>query len=306
MTPIVFSTAAYQYLADSICSINNYEAGERELKYFPDGERYQRVLSDVQGRDVVMVGGTPTEADTMELFDLSCALARQGAHALTLVVPYFGYSTMERMVKPGEVITAKTRARILSAIPQAQRTNRVVLLDLHAEGLPFYFEGTVMPVHLYAKQVILQQVKRLGGEDFVVACTDAGRAKWVESLANDLGVTPAFVFKRRLDGEATQVTAVSAQVQDKRVVLFDDMIRTGGSLINAAKAYLSSGASSVAAVATHGIFPGEALTRLRDSGLFTEIVVTDSHPNAVRLQDDFLKVASVAGLFAEFLVKELK
>jgi ribose-phosphate pyrophosphokinase len=305
MQPILFHTASYEALANSIRTLNGYEAGQREIKYFPDGERYQRVLTEVMSRDVVLVGGTPTEPDTLELYDLACALARQGARTLTLVIPYFAYSTMERAIKPGEVVTAKTRARLLSSIPQAQGTNRVVLLDLHAEGLPHYFEGSITPVHLYAKQVILEEVRRLGGSDFVVACTDAGRAKWVESLANDLNVTPAFVFKRRLDGNTTQVTAVSAQVQGKRVVLFDDMIRTGGSLINAAKAYSQAGASSVAAIATHGVFPGDALDRIRNSGLFTEVVVTDTHPQAMRLQDGFLKVVSVAGIFADFLRKEL-
>jgi ribose-phosphate pyrophosphokinase len=205
---------------------------------------------------------------------------------------------MERAVKTGEVVTAKNRARLLSAIPAAGLGNRIIMLDLHAEGIPHYFEGDTRPVHVYAKPVIMEAARRLGGDDFVLACTDAGRAKWVESLANDLGVSPSFVFKRRLSGDETAVTAVSAQVQDKKVIIYDDMIRTGGSLINAAKAYQAAGAASIAAIATHALLPGNSLQRIRESGLFSTIVCTDSHPRALELVDDFFQVESVASLLA--------
>src|SRR4029079_19591324 len=99
----------------------------------------------------------------------------------------------------------------LSAIPPAAAGNRVFLVDLHAEGIPHYFEGGVRPVHVYAKSVVVEAARRLaGGDDIVLACTDAGRAKWVESLANEMGVPASFVFKRRLDGSHTEVTARSA------------------------------------------------------------------------------------------------
>jgi ribose-phosphate pyrophosphokinase len=135
----------------------------------------------------------------------------------------------------------------------------------------------------------------------VLASTDAGRAKWVESLANDLGVSPAFVYKRRTSGDATQVTGVSAQVEGKRVVIYDDMIRTGGSLLDAAKAYRDAGAVSIDAIATHGLFPGTSLDKLESSGLLGNIVTTNSHPRAVALQDDFLQVISTAKLLCEHL-----
>jgi ribose-phosphate pyrophosphokinase len=177
-----------------------------------------------------------------------------------------------------------------------------VLVDLHTEGLPHYFEGGVRPLHLYAKPVITEAARRLGEGNFVLACTDAGRAKWVESLANTLGIDASFVFKRRTSGERTQVTAVSAHVEGRRVVIYDDMIRTGGSLIQAAAAYRAAGAASIAAVTTHGLFPGDSLDRLRQSGLFTEIVATDSHPRPAALapaSGGFLTVESLAGLLAD-------
>ncbi|MFH2007079.1 MAG: ribose-phosphate diphosphokinase [bacterium] len=302
---LVFSTEMYGYLAEAMCRTSGLEAGPLERQKFPDGERYLRILTDVAGRDVVVVGGTISDADTLEIFDLACGLIQYGAHTLTLVVPYFGYATMDRAALAGEVVTAKTRARLISSIPTAGSGNRIVLLDLHTEGIQHYFSGLIRPVHLQARALVLEAARRLGGDDFVMACTDAGRAKWVEYLANELGVTASFVFKRRVSGDQTEVTAVSAQVKDRNVVIYDDMIRTGGSLIGAAQAYLDAGAQRVSAIATHGLFCGDSLARIRDSGLLSQLLTTDSHPRAVELaeaaSDDFLSVVSCAELLAAHL-----
>ena len=297
---LVFALPEYRGMQRLLCAAG-HDAGELKIEAFPDGERYMQIVTPVDGRDVVLLGGTTSDAATLMLFDLGCGLVRCGARRLTMIVPYFGYATMERAVHPGEVVTAKTRAALLSAVPQASYGNRILLLDLHAEGIPHYFEGGLSAFHVYAKPVLRDVITRLGGPDFVLACTDAGRAKWVESLANDVGVTAAFVFKRRHDGGRTEVTALDAQVEGKRVVIYDDMIRTGGSLLGAARAYRQAGATSLAAVTTHGLFPGDSLQKIRDSGLFTAIVCTDSHPRALALADDFLQVASVAPIFVEHL-----
>jgi len=234
---IVFATERYAYLQDEICLRDNFEAGEVTRKTFPDGERYLRVATECAGCDVILLGGTVNARDTLEIYDLACALVHHGIHTLTIAIPWFGYQTMERAVKPGEVVIAKTRARLLSSIPIAGSGNRVVMVDLHAEGIPHYFSGSIRPVHLYAKPLVLSMIKDLGGEDFVLGATDAGRAKWVESLANDLGVDAAFILKRRIDGSHTEVTALAADVQGRNVVIYDDMIRTGGSLVSAANSF---------------------------------------------------------------------
>ncbi len=297
---LVFALPEYRGMQARLCA-DGHEAGGLVIDTFPDGERYMQIACDVDGRDVVLLGGTTSDAATLMLFDLGCALVRCGARRLTLIVPYYGYATMERAVKPGEVVTAKTRAALLSAIPMASYGNRILLLDLHAEGIPHYFEGGLSAFHVYAKPVLRDVITRLGGDDFVLACTDAGRAKWVESLANDVGVTAAFVFKRRLSGDRTEVSALDAQVKGKRVVLYDDMIRTGGSLLGAARAYRQAGATSLAAVATHALLPGDSLARLQASGLFTDIVCTDSHPRALELQPRGLVVEPVGQLFLPYL-----
>lgn len=299
---VLFSTEAYAPLAARLCAYDDIQPGALQRREFPDGERYLRVLEECSGRDCVVLGGTITDADTLELYDLACALVHQGAHTLTLVIPYFGYQTMERAVKSGEVVVAKTRARLLSSIPTAGSGNRVVMLDLHAEGIPHYFSGSIRPLHVYAKPVIIPMLRELGGDGFVLGATDAGRAKWVESLANDLGVAAGFVFKRRLSGSATEVTALAADVSGRRVVVYDDMIRTGGSLIGAARSYLDAGASEVAAVCTHGVFPGDALATLSSSGLFTHVACTDSHPAAEAARDNpFLRVTSIAPVLRDAL-----
>ena len=95
----------------------------------------------------------------------------------------------------------------------------------------------------------------------MLASTDAGRAKWVESLAKDLQVDAAFVYKRRTSGSETEITGVSANVAGQRVVIYDDMIRTGGSLLNAAQVYRDAGAVAIDAIATHGVFPGDSLEK---------------------------------------------
>ena len=299
--PIVFSTLAYDYLGRAVAARTGWELGVVTRKTFPDGEHYLRIETDPADRDVVLVGGTIDDASTLELYDLACGLVTGGAYRLSMVMPFFGYSTMERSVRFGEVVTAKTRARLLSSVPMASRGTQVFLLDLHVSAIAHYFEGGIRPIHMYGKALVMAAARRLGGDDFVLACTDAGRAKWVESLANDLNVAAAFVYKRRHD-DATEVTGVSAQVAGKRVVIYDDMIRTGGSLVGAARAYRDAGAAAIDAVATHGLFPGDSLAKIEASGLLGRIVVTDSHPRAVALHNHFLEVDSTAPLLTEHLI----
>lgn len=293
---LVFSTTRYDYMAEQLRELSGFGRGEVERNEFPDGEHYRRVASDVTGKDVVLLGGTVNDADTLEIYDLACAIVHGGAHMLTLVLPWYGYQTMERAIRPGEVVVAKTRARLLSSIPIAGSGNRVVLVDLHSEGITQYFSGNIWPVHLYAKPLILPLIRELGGDDFVLAATDAGRAKWVESLANDLRVDAGFVFKRRMSGDQTEVTALAADVEGKNVVIYDDMIRTGGSLIGAARAFRDAGAAKISAVCTHAVLPGDALGRIEATGLFDAVACTDSHARVREIDSDFLRVAPLAPL----------
>jgi ribose-phosphate pyrophosphokinase len=300
---VVFALPSHAPLAAELREDAGLVPGELEYRHFPDGERYLRILTPVIERDVVVVGGTTSDTDTLDLFDLSCGLVKEGVRSLSLVIPFYGYSTMERAVRPGEIVVAKSRARLLSSIPLARGGNRVALLDLHVDGITYYFEGGVVPHHLYAKPIILEAARELGGSGFALGSVDAGRAKWVESLANDLGVTASFILKRRLSDRRTEVMALTAAVQGSPVVIYDDMIRSGGSLLGAARAYLDAGATRISAIATHGLFPEDSLARIKDSGLIDRLVCTNSHPAAMGLagKDPFLSVRSCAPLFRDFL-----
>lgn len=301
MRRLLFTIPSYAYLEPAFLAARDFERGTIERKQFPDGERYLRITQDLWGRDVLLLGGTPTDMDWLEVFDLACGIARGGARSLAIVMPYFGYSTMERAVKPGEVVVAKTRARLLSAIPAPEGGTRVFLFDLHTDGIEFYLDDSVQTRHVYGAALITKKIKaHMGNRQFVLGACDAGRAKWVQSLARDLGVEPAFVYKKRdaTSGD-TSVTGVNADVRGKEVVIYDDMIRTGSSLLQAAKAYVSAGATKVHAIASHIVLPGDSLDKLRATGVFATIMGTDSHPGSQKLAKE--DVASIAPLMIETL-----
>lgn len=305
--PILFSTRPYAYLADELMTAasGQLEAGRLTIRDFPDGELYHRIDSQVRGRHVWVVGGTTDDMATMELFDIAQGCVQYGAFSLTIIIPYFGYSTMERSVRDGEVVKAKNRALLFSSIPRTPLGNRVILFDLHSEGIPYYFNSDIQPHHIHCEALISQMARDLaGGTDFVLAATDAGRAKWVESMANRMGVQGAFIYKRRHSATETEVLAVNANVQGRHVIIYDDMIRTGGSLIEAAKAYTAEGATRISFITTHGLFSGNAIDRISHTGLITDVLSLDTHPNSVNIRHELLKVTSVAPLIIKRLLTD--
>jgi ribose-phosphate pyrophosphokinase len=135
-----------------------------------------------------------------------------------------------------------------------------------------------------------------------MASTDAGRAKWVESLANDMGVNAAFILKRRLKGDHTEVSAINADVAGKTVIIYDDMIRSGGSIINAAQTYKNAGAGDIYVITTHGLFINNGIEKLKNSGLIKKLISSDSHMNMQAISDDdFVEVNSLAELICSVI-----
>lgn len=291
---LLFSISSYAYLEPSFLAAGDFERGDIERKHFPDGERYLRIDTELWGRDVVLLGGTPTDADWLEVFDLACGIARGGARSLVIVMPYFGYSTMERAVKRGEVVVAKTRARLLSAIPAPEGGTRVFLFDLHTDGIEFYLDDTVLTRHVYGAPIITKAIQaRMGDKPFVLGACDAGRAKWVQSLARDLNVEPAFVYKARdATTGGTSVTGINADVRGREVVIYDDMIRTGSSLVQAGRSYIAAGATKVHAIASHLVLPADSWDKIRATGVFSMVMGTDSHPGSQKLpKEDVVSIA---------------
>jgi len=302
--PLILALPAYEAMASQLAEALGADIAEVERRRFPDGERYHRMVTPVADRDVILLGGTVDDAHTLDLFDLGCAAVKYGARRLDLVVPYFGYSTMERAVEGREVVTAKTRTRLLSAIPAAAIGNRAWFVDVHSEGIPHYCEGHLAAHHIYAKSALLPVLCELGGPDMVLASTDAGRAKWVQSLANELGCEAAIIIKRRLAGNDTLVAGVNCEVAGRPVVIYDDMIRTGGSLRQAITTYHEAGAARIAVVATHGVFPGDALAALQQHRPAPAAIATsDSHPRAMDLAAEGLRLVPLAPVIAERLME---
>lgn len=293
--PLILSTPLYAKLAGDIWGLitGNAESARAPLalhrECFPDGETYLRIDKPVQNEHVVIVGGTRTAEELLEIISLSWQVVRDGAARLSIVIPYFGYSTMERAVKTGEVVRAKVNATILSSIPTPPGGKVIFLVDLHAEGIQHYFEGNGSVVHLYAKAAILAKVKELVRGDtksLVVGSADTGRAKWVESYANELGAEIAIITKRRHDGETTEILNVGgADVRNKIVLLYDDMIRSGGSIVKAAEAYRKARASKVIMACTHLILTTnqeeKTLGKVRSQA--DALITTDSIRSAASL-----------------------
>jgi ribose-phosphate pyrophosphokinase len=303
MAVVLISTVSSLAFANRLASRLGVQVAAVERQRFPDGENYLRFdiaeRLDLLGNHVVLVGATDNATSLDELYRLGCTAVKHGARSLILVIPYFGYSTMERSVRPGEVVVAKTIARQLSAIPRAAQGNRVLLMDLHSAGIVYYFEGDTVALELYAEPKLLEAIGRLRLKRLCLASTDMGRAKWVESFANRLHAPVALIHKKRLSGSETRISAVVGDVAGMDVLIYDDMIRTGGSLLQAAEAYVKAGAASVQAAATHLVLPAGTVQRLEESPL-ARVIGTDTHPNHALVEGrPRFEVISVADLFAD-------
>lgn len=294
MRPLLFSTPDHAALATSVRAACGMDEGVTTREFFPDGECHQRIETPVDGRDVVLIAPATDDASTARLFDACCGIACLGARSLTLVLPYFAYSTMDREVRPGDVVTARTRALLLSNVLHPPGGFRVLLIEPHTDALPFYFAPHVRAGVIDVSPTIERLCRDSGGTEFVMASTDAGRVKAVQRLAERLGVPAAIAHKRRLGPTRTRVVALLGDVRGRRVVIYDDMVRSGSSLLGAAKACLDAGAARVSAVVTHAVLPDDSLARIRASGLIERVAATDSHPAAARLAGEFLRVESIA------------
>jgi ribose-phosphate pyrophosphokinase len=307
MSMTLVSTASSLPFAQRLADRLGVPVSGIDRQHFPDGESYLRFeIADrlaLLGKHVVLVGATESPASLDDLYRLGCAASKHGARSLVLVIPYFGYSTMERAVRPGEIVTAKTIARQLSAIPRATQGNWVLLMDLHSSGIVHYFEADTVALELYAEPKILGTIERLDLKQLCLASTDMGRAKWVEVFANRLHAPLALIHKKRLSGSQTTISAVVGDVAGKDVVIYDDMIRTGGSLVQAAEAYLQAGAASIHAAATHLVLPEGTVARLEAAPL-KRVLGTDTHPNHRQVEGrPRFEVVSVADLFADVVAR---
>lgn len=168
---VMLTTRASRYLALGIAKHLNVGFYGTHREIFGGGENYFRIdvpqRTSLMGKDIIFVGSTHTDEDFSELYRVGCALAGYGARKRIFVIPFFGYSTMERAVNPGEVVTAKTNARILSSIPNVGLGNTFLMLDLHKASIVHYFEGDCVRSELYTENILMDAIKELGVNNFI-------------------------------------------------------------------------------------------------------------------------------------------
>lgn len=294
----LLSSPQYKYLKDNMLKCCNHFCDVKiENQTFPDGEHYWRIENptQIQGKPAVYVCGTIDDTSIFDAYNMCCTLVREGCSELHLVIPYFGYSTMERAVKDGEAVTAKNIARLFSSIPTSAQGNHIYMIDLHSLGTQYYFEGDMHPVHLTSWSVIKNIILDLG-RNSVLASTDMGRAKWIEKMGNELHMNTAYIMKKRISGSQTEIVALNAEVKGKDVIIFDDMIRSGSSIIKAAEAYKNSGAKDIHVICVHGVFVNDAIKRFKDSGIIKSINCTNTHPNVFASADNFCKIHDISSV----------
>ena len=258
------------------------ELTDAGLKTFPDGEVYCRYGQSIRGADIFLVqsicsnereGITANDA-LMELLVMVDAAVGASAHRVIAVTPWYGYSRQDKKSAPREPITARLVAKML----ETAGVDRVVTMDLHAGQVQGFFSKPVD--HMTAMPILTQYVQdRLAGsvEDLVIIAPDAGRVKLTRKFAQKIGAPYALLEKERPAQSVAEIGYVIGDVRDKVAVVVDDMIDTGGTLAAAAQTLIDEGASAVHAVATHGIFSGNAFETLGNSPL-SSIVVTDTVP----------------------------
>jgi len=300
----LLSSNKYHYFKKNLLKTNkSFHNIDIKTETFPDGEHHWilQTPEKLKGKPAVYVCGTIDDEAVFELYNVASTLVREQCSSLHLVLPYFGYSTMERATLQGEVVTAKNIARMLSSIPLSPQGNFIYMVDLHSFGTQYYFENSIHPIHLSAWKIVQTMITDCG-KNVVLATADMGRAKWVEKMGDALKLDTAFIMKRRLDGKNTTVEALNADVNGKNVVIFDDMIRSGSSIIKAAEAYKSVGAKDVFVVVVHGVFTPSCIDKMKSCGLIKHVLVTNSHPNALKYQSDFVQVYDISSVIFEGLV----
>jgi ribose-phosphate pyrophosphokinase len=265
------------------------------IERFADGEIFVKINENVRGRDVFIVQPTNPPADNvMELLILIDAAKRASAARVTAVIPYYGYGRQDRKDQPRVSIAAKLMANLLTSAG----ADRVLSIDFHQHQLQGFFD---IPVdHLYASPVLMGRYQDRGLTKVVVVATDVGAAKMARGYAQRLReASMAIIDKRRPGPNQSEVVSVVGNVEGSRCLIVDDMIDTAGTMTSAVRALKERGAREVYCVATHALFSGPAVERLKSVDV-EEIVVTDtiSVSDEVQSELDSLEVLSVAGLLA--------
>ncbi len=291
----LFSGSANVPFSQEVARYLGMDLGPMIRKRFADGELYIQIQESIRGCDVYLIQPTcnPVNDHLMELLIMIDACRRASARQITAVIPYYGYARADRKTAGRESITAKLVANLITQ----GGADRVIAMDLHSAQIQGYFD---IPFdHVYGSPVIIDYLANKQLSDIVVVSPDVGGVARARAFAKKLGDAPlAIIDKRRQAHNIAEVLNVIGDVAGKTAVLVDDMIDTGGTIAAGAKLLRDEGARQVYACATHAVFSPPAVERL-SSGVFEEVIVTNTIPVPPEHHFEQLTVLSVANLLGE-------
>jgi ribose-phosphate pyrophosphokinase len=282
-------------LAQTICDFLSTPLTKAVVRRFADMEIFVEIQENVRGADVFVVQSTsfPANDHLMELLIIIDALRRASARRITAVIPYFGYARQDRKPGPRAPISAKLVANLITRAG----ADRVMTLDLHAGQIQGFFD--IPTDNLYASPLMVRDIKERSFENVMVVSPDVGGVARARGLAKRINAPLANVDKRRERAGESEVMNVIGEVAGHTCVLVDDIVDSGGTLVNAADALLKQGAKDVYAYISHGVLSGGAVARIAGSRL-KELVITDSiQPTKEMLATPNIRVLPIGRLIGE-------
>ncbi|HLR85598.1 MAG TPA: ribose-phosphate diphosphokinase [Nocardioidaceae bacterium] len=294
---MVFSGRAHPTLAEEVAQLLGIGLVPTSLYDFANGEIYVRYEESVRGCDAFVIQShtAPINEAIMEHLIMVDALKRASAKRITVIQPFYGYARQDKKHRGREPISA----RLMADMFKVAGADRLMTVDLHTAQIQGYFDGPVD--HLLAMPILAKHVEeKYGDEPLAVVSPDAGRIKVAEAWSERLGGAPlAFIHKTRdIDRpNESRANRVVGEVEGRVCVLVDDLIDTGGTIVQAAEALKADGAAAVVIAATHAVFSGPAVDRLKNS-VVREVVVTNTLPIADECRFDKLTELSIAPLLA--------
>ncbi len=283
-------------LAEAIAAYLKLPMTQAVVRRFADMEIFVEIQENVRGADVFVIQSTsfPANDHVMELLIIVDALRRSSARRITAVIPYFGYARQDRKPGPRTPISAKLVANLITTAG----ADRVMTLDLHAGQIQGFFD--IPTDNLYASPMMTRDIKeRFDASQVTIISPDVGGVTRARGLAKRINAPLAIVDKRRERPGESEVMNVIGDVKGRTCILVDDIVDSGGTLVNAAEALLEQGADSVSAYITHGVLSGGAIGRITSSKL-KELVITDSiQPTEAVKAARNIRVLSIASLIGE-------
>lgn len=283
-------------LANSIATILNAKLINATVQYFADHEIFVEIEESVRGEDIYAIQSTsyPANDNIMELMIIIDALKRSSAKRITAVIPYYGYARQDRMASGRTAISAKVVADMISKVG----ADRVLTLDLHSVQIQGFFD---IPLdNMFVAPVFVNDIKnKYGSKPLTIVSPDVGGVVRARAVAKRLNAPLAIIDKRRDGIGISEVMNIIGDVNKKDCIIIDDIVDSAGTLCNAAKALVESGANSVVAYVTHGVLSSSAVKNIDNSDLLN-LVVTDSIFDQEKLNRcKKIKVVSIAPLMAE-------